>query len=1575
MTANTRIKFSAIREHEGSQQRAWEELTFILAPDLDALPAGTVLRRHGTPDGGVEFSTPAPAGRGGGTWAWQAKYLFDFTSGTFGQMRRSLLDALDSTPGLTRYTFILPADRPAGTTGTSAMRRWEEHVARWVGLAAERGVTLEVAFHGHSDVMAALMQPQHAGAVRYFFDSTVLTPHDMAAQVTQAVEDLGDRYDPVVNVATDFPSVVGAACLDVGFLDAVASQLTATMDALSSAARAVSAHLGSTGVSACGVALDQLKAAVEPAHAALERGQTAEVDAVLVALAACAEAVDADGRAVRQPPRAPLGSDDAPPDTPAKDSPAKESGHGATDTKKRATDALAAADFAVGDAQDLLRGPLARAAARGALLVAGPAGCGKSHTLADVARDRVRGGVPTLLVLGQNLTQSASLGAELATSLQVGLDWNDLLPALDVAARVCGKGRALIAVDAVNEGAGAELWATRVAGLLTQLARYPMVAMVLTVRDSYLKSLVPDPAEATMHRYDHPGLAGHEDEAVQLYAAHYHLSVPDLPVLNPEFTNPLLLRSLCRAAQGRGLTALPSTTVGQEWVFEGLIDAVNTRISAKSALDVDEHDRVAHRAIAALAEMMLDASTEELTYDEARAACRTVHDDHSQASRTLIVALEREGIVLRERRRERPGTGAAAPVATERVRFTYQRMSDHVRAHTLLRRHSDPADLAAAITALVAEHTWRHSGLFEALSVLVPNHHGRELLDLVGDQPWADDASHQLAAALLASLPWREPATINPHTVTLVRDRVGSGHLDGSAWLSVLLSLACVPHHPLNMNLLHERLTGLTLVDRDTTWSLPVLRLWRSGENPLARTLDWLWGRTEPVDDETAALAAQLMTWLLTCTARRLRDGATKVLVELSSGRTDLLARLLTDFATVNDPYVRERLLAVSLGHVTRLPQADLSARVQDELTSLCQAATALAANPAHRPHLLVSHYITQVHAETRRRLPHGQLDPWTEPPTVWPPDPPTHQQVAQDLGQPGEKYFASAPFGYDFGEYVLRRGLRTDFVPPGQRDLQVRRRRNGTRRLRTAVEALVVATGKPQDVIEGILADKTRPLSLRRLRMMMDDDAPWRAPARSRLDALRDAHPDLVRRAQQASQAMASTDPVLLDEEVLELAVIGRVLELGWRPDSHDGPDRHFPHGHRSREDQEKVETIGKKYSWIAYHELAAQLSQHCDVQRWTSSPVERYESVWQLSHGADIDPTLTLRGDTPPPQSSTARMLLRSRRQERAHAWWLEGFTTPMRPVRETEDAWLHSGTDLPDPVAHLSVTAPDGTTWVVLESHVDWEQDRPGASSTHTPHRRDLWVRTQSYLTPASAADDLRAWSKGKDWMGLWMPTPPQYGPGHYRQYPHGTPWTSWATQVMDENSYDDRKPRGGATGAGQYPSAHGWLRPSTHEFPLHPVALATFGRNASDSSDMSGTDLPHGLLPSPLLLQVLRANHAVGLHPDHERLGLGSVEREYSWTNPNGRLVMFGTDGWGHDAPTALFARVDALEEGLAAAKLAWWTWILGEKITWEAGDPSGDRLNIFGAAGLSDEGLDLWSFDHSFRGRGDPGDEE
>lgn len=56
MTSLPSVDLARIRPHAGAQDRAFEELAYLLAWDLDSVDHGTEIERRGTPDGGIEFS-------------------------------------------------------------------------------------------------------------------------------------------------------------------------------------------------------------------------------------------------------------------------------------------------------------------------------------------------------------------------------------------------------------------------------------------------------------------------------------------------------------------------------------------------------------------------------------------------------------------------------------------------------------------------------------------------------------------------------------------------------------------------------------------------------------------------------------------------------------------------------------------------------------------------------------------------------------------------------------------------------------------------------------------------------------------------------------------------------------------------------------------------------------------------------------------------------------------------------------------------------------------------------------------------------------------------------------------------------------------------------------------------------------------------------------------------------------------------------------------------------------------------------------------------------------------------------
>ncbi len=121
------IRLRAIRSHEGSQARAWEELAYQLRTSTADGQVET--RKTRAPDAGVEWYEVYADGHQEG---FQAKFHANLQD-ALGGMRESVEAVCTKRPNLTKLTFVVPYDfTDSGTAGSKTDQdRWEEAVTRW----------------------------------------------------------------------------------------------------------------------------------------------------------------------------------------------------------------------------------------------------------------------------------------------------------------------------------------------------------------------------------------------------------------------------------------------------------------------------------------------------------------------------------------------------------------------------------------------------------------------------------------------------------------------------------------------------------------------------------------------------------------------------------------------------------------------------------------------------------------------------------------------------------------------------------------------------------------------------------------------------------------------------------------------------------------------------------------------------------------------------------------------------------------------------------------------------------------------------------------------------------------------------------------------------------------------------------------------------------------------------------------------------------------------------------------------------------------------------------------------------
>ena len=284
---------------------------------------------------------------------------------------------------------------------------------------------------------------------------------------------------------------------------------------------------------------------------------------------------------------------------------------------------------------------------------------------------------------------------------------------------------------------------------------------------------------------------------------------------------------------------------------------------------------------------------------------------------SLYRALVTEGVLIEER----GGVRAPNRDAGDVVFVAYDRLAEYLITDKLLQDHFREDEPQAAFAEggkfafVLREEAYDVAGYLEALCVRLPELTGHEVADLVPDLANAD----RFESAFTDSLTWRDVQTFSARTKELVLERLGPGSKDIRGMVTVLLTVATVPDHPLNAEFLDARLREDDMPTRDAWWSASLSGA-SSDVGPVRRLLDWGLGveLTTSLDDEVVILTAVSLSWLLTAPDPGLRNAVTRALVNLLSGRIAAVVRLVERCADVDDPYVLERTYAVAYGVATR---------------------------------------------------------------------------------------------------------------------------------------------------------------------------------------------------------------------------------------------------------------------------------------------------------------------------------------------------------------------------------------------------------------------------------------------------------------------------------------------------------------------------------------------------------------------------------------------------------------------------------------------------------------------------------
>lgn len=208
---------------------------------------------------------------------------------------------------------------------------------------------------------------------------------------------------------------------------------------------------------------------------------------------------------------------------------------------------------------------------------------------------------------------------------------------------------------------------------------------------------------------------------------------------------------------------------------------------------------------------------------------------------------------------------------------------------------------------------------------------------------------------------------------------------------------------------------------------------------------------------------------------------------------------------------------------------------------------------------------------------------------------------------------------------------------------------------------------------------------------------------------------------------------------DLLSNYAVKMILErMGYDPLRHGKLERDITSGYRYSRYENMAERIGKKYQWIMFFEILAQVADKHPIYG-NYEEKEPYRGTF-VPYVRDIDPTILIQKTHKNSSYSMA-------------SWW--------HPIIELDwdmenNLWAVSDNDLPPLEPFITLTDEADTEWFCLSTILDWDEKVTQDDNWKTP-RKKLYYMIQSYLVKNDRLDGLISWGQSEDqnFFGRWMP----------------------------------------------------------------------------------------------------------------------------------------------------------------------------------------------------------------------------
>jgi hypothetical protein len=436
-----------LRTWKTSHQEAFEELCCQLAHD-EAVPKPASFVRVGPPDSGVECYWQFP---GGNEWGWQSK--FTDSSGVWTQIEDSFEQAFKKRPKLVRYTVCIPFSLSEGkykktkkSNKKSGRDKWDSFVKKWTLFAKRKGRKIDFDVWDDHELWNRLSKSENAGRRLFWFGDVILDQKWFSDRAEATIVQAGDRYDAVLNISLPQKDLFAAVARTAEFWKHLEEKAKSFQRVFSHAIDNCRDDQVTGEITEIAVKFKETLAAInllgksEREHLDYEKitlrlGELRQTCYKLDKRLSELDAIAREEYKIKHNREA--GEYDNPRD-----------GFSWHTRNTLISELSSLTEFLSCKESRLSNSPY--------LLLTGEAGSGKTHLLCETASTLLKEGAPAIFLMGDQFNNEEPW-SQIVKLLGLNASTEDFLGALDAAASA-SKLRAMIIIDALNEGPGVTFW-------------------------------------------------------------------------------------------------------------------------------------------------------------------------------------------------------------------------------------------------------------------------------------------------------------------------------------------------------------------------------------------------------------------------------------------------------------------------------------------------------------------------------------------------------------------------------------------------------------------------------------------------------------------------------------------------------------------------------------------------------------------------------------------------------------------------------------------------------------------------------------------------------------------------------------------------------------------------------------------------------------------------------------------------------------------------------------------------------------------------------------------------------------